>query len=236
MRPHDVVQHVDRPAVGGQDPGDRVDGLRPDAHALGDELRELGHHRAGALDGVVVAVQRQLVPAQVGLDAGALGQSPEHRIAVVPELGRELVLNREFHSCHARGSVDSRAGMETVRLILGSKAFATIAGGSLLMILGAALGVAIGSDPSSSAATTLSTITKNGTTRIVAVSAKPKTVDHKVKVTVTKKKTVKEPGGTSVHTVTGPTHTVTDVRTRTVTTTRDVDGHVRRVTRHVRRP
>ena len=38
-------------------------------------------------------------------------------------------------------------------------------------------------------------------------------------MTVTKKKTVKEPGGTSVHTVTGPTHTVTDVRTRTVTTT-----------------
>ena len=108
--------------------------------------------------------------------------------------------------------------METVRLILGSKAFATIAGGSLLMILGAALGVAIGSDPSSSAAT-LSTITKNGTTRIVAVSAKPTTVDRKVKVTVVKKKTVREPGGTSVHTVTGPTHTVTDVRTRTVTTT-----------------
>ena len=109
--------------------------------------------------------------------------------------------------------------METVRLILGSKAFATIAGGSLLMILGAALGVAIGSDPSSSAATTLSTITKNGTTRIVAVSAKPKTIDHKVKVTVIKKKTVREPGGTSVHTITGPTHTVTDVRTRTVTST-----------------
>jgi hypothetical protein len=111
--------------------------------------------------------------------------------------------------------------METVRLILGSKAFATIAGGSLLMVLGAALGVAIGSNPDSSAATELSTITKNGTTRIVAVSAKPKTkiVKHKVKVTVTKKKTVTEPGGTSVHTITGPTHTVTDVRTRTVTTT-----------------
>ena len=43
--------------------------------------------------------------------------------------------------------------METLRLILGSKAFATIAGGSLLMILGAALGVAIGSDSNSSAAT-----------------------------------------------------------------------------------
>ena len=108
--------------------------------------------------------------------------------------------------------------METVRLILGSKAFATIAGGLLLMILGAALGVAIGSDSSSSAAT-LSTITKNGTTRIVAVSAKPKTVDHKVKVTVTKKKTVREPGATSVRNVTGPTRTVTDIRTRTVTTT-----------------
>ena len=40
-----------------------------------------------------------------------------------------------------------------------------------------------------------------------------------MKVTVTKKKTVTEPGGTSVHTVTGPTHTVTDVRTRTVTAT-----------------
>ena len=106
--------------------------------------------------------------------------------------------------------------METLRLILGSKAFATIAGGSLLMVLGAALGVAIGSDPSSSAAT-LSTVTKNGTTRIVAVSAKPTTVDRKVKVTVTKKKTVTEPGGTSVHTVTGPTRTVT--QTRTVTST-----------------
>ena len=109
--------------------------------------------------------------------------------------------------------------METLRLILGSKAFATIAGGSLLMILGAALGVAIGSDSSSAAATSLSTITKNGTTRIVAVSAKPTTVDHKVKVTVTKRKTLTEPGGTSVRTVTGPTHTVTDVRTRTVTNT-----------------
>jgi hypothetical protein len=109
--------------------------------------------------------------------------------------------------------------METVRLILGSKAFATIAGGSLLMVLGAALGVAIGSDSRSNAATSLQTVTKNGTTRIVAVSEKPKTVNHKVKVTVTKKKTVTEPGGTSVHTITGPTHTVTDVRTRTVTTT-----------------
>jgi hypothetical protein len=106
--------------------------------------------------------------------------------------------------------------METLRLILGSKAFATIAGGSLLMVLGAALGVAIGSDSSSSAAT-LSTITKNGTTRIVAVSAKPTTVDHKVKVTVTKRKTVTEPGGTSVHTVTGPTQTVTKTRTVTLT-------------------
>jgi hypothetical protein len=111
--------------------------------------------------------------------------------------------------------------METLRLILGSKAFATIAGGSLLMVLGAALGVAIGSDPNSSAATELSTITKNGTTRIVAVSAKPKTKIVKHKVTVTKKKTVKGPGSTatSFQTVTGPTHTVTDVRTHTVTTT-----------------
>jgi hypothetical protein len=109
--------------------------------------------------------------------------------------------------------------METLRLILGSKAFATIVGGSLLMVLGAAIGVAIGSDSSSNAATSLQTVTKNGTTRIVAVSAKPKTVKHKVKVTVTRKKTVTEPGGTSVHTITGPTHTVTDVRTRTVTTT-----------------
>ena len=107
--------------------------------------------------------------------------------------------------------------METLRLILGSKAFATIAGGSLLMVLGAALGVAIGSDSSSSAATSLLTITKNGTTRIVPVSAKPKTVSRRVKVTVTKKKTVTEPGGTSIHTVTGPTHTVT--KTKTVTTT-----------------
>jgi hypothetical protein len=59
--------------------------------------------------------------------------------------------------------------METLRLIVGSKAFATIAGGSLLMILGAALGVAIGSDSSSNAATSLRTITKDGTTRVVAV-------------------------------------------------------------------
>lgn len=108
--------------------------------------------------------------------------------------------------------------METLRLILGSKAFATIAGGSLLLILGAALGIAVGSDSTSAAATSLSTITKNGTTRIVAVSAKPTTVDHKVKVTVVKPKTVTAPGGTSVHTVTGPTHTVT----HTVTTTRTV--------------
>ena len=99
--------------------------------------------------------------------------------------------------------------METLRLILGSKAFATIAGGSLLMILGAALGVAIGSDSNSSAATSLATITRNGTTKIVAVSAKPTTVKHKVKVTVTKKRTVTGPGGTSVRTVTGPTQTVT---------------------------
>jgi len=48
--------------------------------------------------------------------------------------------------------------METVRLILGSKAFATIAGGSLLMVLGAALGVAIGSDSSSNAATSPATV------------------------------------------------------------------------------
>ena len=112
--------------------------------------------------------------------------------------------------------------METLRLILGSKAFATIAGGSLLMILGAALGIAIGSDSSSSAATSLATITKNGTTRIVAVSAKPKTVDRKVKVTVTKRKTVTEPGGTSVRNVTGPTRTVTQTRTVTNTVTSTV--------------
>jgi len=112
--------------------------------------------------------------------------------------------------------------MDTLRLILGSKAFATIAGGSLLMVLGAALGVAIGSDSSSTAATTsLKTVTKDGTTRIVAVSAKPKTVDHKVKVTITKKRTVKSPGSTSVQTVTGPTHTETRTvtKTQTVTTT-----------------
>ena len=82
--------------------------------------------------------------------------------------------------------------METLRLILGSKAFATIAGGSLLMILGAALGVAVGSDSSSSAATSLSTITKNGTTKIVAVSAQAKTTTVRKRVTVTKKKTVTE--------------------------------------------
>jgi hypothetical protein len=105
--------------------------------------------------------------------------------------------------------------METLRLILGSKAFATIAGGSLLMVLGAALGVAIGSDSSSHAATSLQTLTKNGTTRIIAVSAKPKTVVHKV--TVKKKKTVKGPGTTSFETVTAPAHTV--VRTHTVTDT-----------------
>ena len=111
--------------------------------------------------------------------------------------------------------------METLRLILGSKAFATIAGGSLLMILGAALGIAIGSDPSSSAATSLSTVTRNGTTRIVAVSAKPETKTVKHRVTVTKRKTVNRPGpgSTSVRTVTGPTHTVTVKRTQTVTTT-----------------
>ena len=109
-------------------------------------------------------------------------------------------------------------GMETLRLILGSKAFATIAGGSLLMILGAALGVAIGSDPSSSAAT-LQTVTRNGTTRIVAVSAKPETKTVRPRVTVTKRKTVNKPGSTSVRTVTGPTHTVTVKRTQTVTTT-----------------
>src|SRR4029079_9043976 len=101
--------------------------------------------------------------------------------------------------------------METVWLILGSKAFATIAGGSLLMVLGAALGVAIGSDSSSSAATSRLTITKNGTTRIVAVSAKPET--KTVKHTVTRRKTVHKPGSTSVQTVTGSgttlTHTVT---------------------------
>ena len=111
--------------------------------------------------------------------------------------------------------------METLRLILGSKAFATIAGGALLMVLGAALGIAIGSDPSSSAATTLSTVTKNGTTRIVAVSAKPetKTVKHRVTVkkTKTKTQTVTGPGSTSVKTVTGPAQTVTTTKTRTVT-------------------
>jgi len=109
--------------------------------------------------------------------------------------------------------------METVRLILGSKAFATIAGGSLLMVLGAALGVAIGSDSSSNASTSRLTITKNGTTRIVAVSAKPET--KTVKHTVTRRKTVHKPGSTSVQTVTGPgqtvTHTVTQTHTVTVT-------------------
>ena len=107
--------------------------------------------------------------------------------------------------------------METLRLIVGSKAFATIAGGSLLMILGAALGVAIGSDSSSNAATSLETITKNGTTRIVAVSAKPQTKIVKHRVTVTKKKTVSGPGSTSLRTVTGPGQTQTVTRTRTVT-------------------
>jgi ABC-type glycerol-3-phosphate transport system substrate-binding protein len=105
--------------------------------------------------------------------------------------------------------------METLRLILGSKAFATIAGGSLLMVLGAALGVAIGSDSSSNAATSRLTITKNGTTRIVAVSAKPET--KTVKHTVIKRKTVHKPGSTSVQTVTGPSQTVTHTVTQTHT-------------------
>jgi len=105
--------------------------------------------------------------------------------------------------------------METLRLILGSKAFATIAGGSLLMVLGAALGVAVGSDSSSNAATSLQTVTKNGTTRIVAVSAKPQTKIEKH--TVTKRKTVTKPASTStsVQTVTGPSQTVTHIVTRT---------------------
>jgi uncharacterized protein (DUF58 family) len=116
--------------------------------------------------------------------------------------------------------------METLRLILGSKAFATIAGGSLVMVLGAALGVAIGSDSSSNAAASRLTVTKNGTTRIVAVSAKPET--KTVKHTVTKRKTVHKPGSTSIQTVTGPTvtgpsqtviHTVTKTVPTTVTQT-----------------
>jgi hypothetical protein len=115
--------------------------------------------------------------------------------------------------------------METLRLILGSKSFATIAGGSLLMVLGAALGIAIGSDPSSNAATSLRTVTENGTTRIVAVAAKPhtKTVKHRFTVTRKKTSTVTGPGSTALRTVTEPgqtvTHTVTQTKTVTVPTT-----------------
>ena len=111
--------------------------------------------------------------------------------------------------------------METVRLILGSKAFATIAGGSLLMILGAALGVAIGSDPNSSAAT--EPVHDHEERHHEDRRGLGEAEDRRTQGEGDRHQEEDGEGagstGRPFHTVTGPTHTVTDVRTRTVTTT-----------------
>ena len=72
--PDDVVQDVDRAPVLRHHAADGVDGLRRERHALLDELAELAQHGARPLDVGLLAVQRQLVAAQVDAGAEAVGQ------------------------------------------------------------------------------------------------------------------------------------------------------------------
>lgn len=111
--------------------------------------------------------------------------------------------------------------METVRLLVGAKAFQVAAGGLLALALGAALGVGLGSDHP--AAANVETITSTG---ISTLAAPPASTVHSTITTTRRGHTVLVPVSSvlpgATRTVSTPPHTVTHTATATVTQTSTV--------------
>ncbi len=72
-----------------------VDGARADLVAVLDQLDDLVHDGARLGDRVLVALERQPVPAQEDRGAQALAQRVEHAVGDPGELSRDVVRNRE---------------------------------------------------------------------------------------------------------------------------------------------
>ena len=72
-----------------------VDGVRADLVPALDQLDELVDDRARLGDLVVVALERQLVPAQADRAVQPLAQRVEHAVADARELGGDLVRDVE---------------------------------------------------------------------------------------------------------------------------------------------
>src|SRR5262249_32818909 len=100
VAPDDVVQDVHRAALGGEHAGHGLDGLRPDGEALLHELGELLEHDPHLAERSVVALDGDLVAAQVHLAAEALGDRVQQAIAVGAELLCELVGDGKAQRCH----------------------------------------------------------------------------------------------------------------------------------------
>jgi hypothetical protein len=95
VAPHDVLEHLADVLRLIQRGDDRADRLGADLVPALHELDELVHHRARGGHLVVVALDRQLVPAQPERAAEPVAQRVEHAVADARELGRDLVRNRE---------------------------------------------------------------------------------------------------------------------------------------------
>ena len=95
MAPDDGVEHLADVLVGLERAEHGVDGVRADLVAALDELDELVDHRAGLGDVRVVALERQLVPAQPDRAPGTLAQGVEDAVGDPRELSGDLVRDVE---------------------------------------------------------------------------------------------------------------------------------------------
>ena len=86
---------------------DGADRLRPDLVAALDELDELVHDRARGGDPLVVALDRELVPAQAQRAVEPLAQRVEHAVADAGQLGGDLVRDGErfLHAAQSRSRI-----------------------------------------------------------------------------------------------------------------------------------
>ncbi len=89
-----------------------ADGVRPDLVPALDQLHELADDCASRRDADVVALDRQLVPAQAERAVQPVTQRVQHAVADARELGGDLVRDREdfLHAGQCR-----RAGRQARR-------------------------------------------------------------------------------------------------------------------------
>ena len=99
MAPDDVVEDVADVLRLVERAEHRVDGARADLVAALDQLDELVDDRARLGDARVVALERQLVPAQADRAVEPLAQRFEHAVADAGQLGGDVVGDRE-HFLH----------------------------------------------------------------------------------------------------------------------------------------